>query len=119
MRGDRNPPAMLVTPTWGPDASSRRLSVLNQLFSNPVSPSSAGIGVRPAPYGGSVSEGTKSDTWLAPQQNYQGFVAKTVDPTIKNNPLTASLPAAQTQINPVLLTMSQAQLYPNGGYWPS
>jgi hypothetical protein len=108
---------MLVTPTWGPDKSSKRLSILNLLFSSTVSPASVGIGTRPAPEGASVSEGTKSDTWLAPQQNFRGFVAKTTDPTIKNNWETASLPSGNSQIDPVLMAMSMQQLNPSGGYW--
>jgi hypothetical protein len=116
-RGDVNGPAMLVTPTWGPDASSRRLATLNAINANPVSPANIGIGTRPAPIGASFTEGTKSDTWLTPQQNYRGVVVSTTNPTLKNTPASASLPSAMTQINPVLVTMSMQQLNPNGGLW--
>lgn len=118
MRGDQNAPAMITVPAWGPDESSLRLATLNLLFANPAAPPNIGIGVRPAPAGGSVTEGTKSDTWMQPQQNFRGFVDKAANPQIKNTPATASLPSAKTQINPVFVLMSQGQLNPNGG-WPT
>jgi hypothetical protein len=106
-RTEHNPPAMLVTPTWGPDTNSRRMTGLNLLWSNPVSPASVGIGLRPAPAGASATEGTKSTTWFQPLQNFRGFVAKTTDPTLKNTAAAASLPAAQTQINPVIAMLGR------------
>lgn len=115
-RHDVNGPQMIRVPWWGPDLNSVRMAIRNFLFANPFSPANIGIGVRPAPAGASESEGTKSTTWFAPQQNFQGFVAKTVDPTIKNTKASASLPSANTQINPVLMSMSQRQIDPYGGW---
>jgi len=119
MRGDHNAPDVHAVPIWGPDKSSRRLSVLNWLFASTRSPANDGIGTRPAPEGASESERTKSTTWLTPQQDFRGFAAKTVDPTIKNSSATAMLPSANAQIDPVLMQMSiqQMQHSAGGGYW--
>lgn len=113
-RRDINAPHVQAVPFWGPDASSRRLTALNVLFASSMSPANIGIGVRTAPGGASFTEGTKSDTWLAPQQNFRGFVGKVADPDIKNTLASASLPSANTQINPLLMMMSAQQLNPGG-----
>lgn len=106
-RTDHNPPEMHSVPFWGPDTNSRRMTGLNLLWSNPVSPASVGIGLRPAPAGASSSEGTKSTTWFNPIQNFRGFVVKTTDPTLKNTAAAASLPAANAQINPVIAMLNR------------
>lgn len=108
--GDKNLPQMLIVPSYGPDAISTRTSVFNSLRANPASPRSWGIGVRPAPSGSSVTEGTKTDAYLAPQQVFRGLVRSVVDPTLKNVSKTASFPAANVQVNPVLLAWSESQL---------
>lgn len=108
--GDANAPQMLVVPSYGPDAISTRTAVFNSLRANPASPRSWGIGVRPAPSGGSVTEGTKTDALLPPQQVFRGVVKTVVDPTLKTTSRTASFPAANVQINPVLLAWSESQL---------
>jgi len=108
-RGDANAPQMLTVPSYGPDAISMRTSLFNALRANPASPRSWGIGVRPAPLG-SVTEGTKTDAYLAPQQVFRGLVRTVVDPTLKTRQSTASFPAANVQVNPVLLAWSESQL---------
>lgn len=105
---DANGPQLLIVPSWGPDAQSRRLAVDNTVRANPANPRTWGIGVRPAPPG-SVTEGTKTDAWLPPQQTFRGVVKTVVDPTTKAIKNVSSFPAANVQVNPILMQMSTAR----------
>lgn len=111
--GDRNAPTLALVPQWGPDGYARRTAVANTVRANPASPASIGIGVRPAPPG-SVTEGTKTDAMLPPQQWFRGMAKLIADPSLKTLKPTASLPSANAQINPVLLAMTPAGRYGRG-----
>lgn len=108
--GDLNNPQLVVVPKWGPDGQSLRMARANTTRANPASPSSIGIGVRPAPNGSSVTEGTKTDAWLPPQQSFRGVVIPVATPALMTTKPTASFPSANTQVNPVLLAMSIPQV---------
>jgi hypothetical protein len=99
-----NNPAWVVVPKWGPDLRSRVLALANALRANPFSPASWGPGVRPAPPG-SVTEGTKSDAWLAPQQNFRSAVGRIADPSLRTTRPTASFPGASVAVSPVQLSL--------------
>jgi len=98
---DANAPMMVVAPKWGPDGYSRRMAVLDILRGNAFGPASMGPGIRPAPPGSST-EGTKTNRWMDPQQNFKGMAARMGDPSSKTIVPVASFPATNVQLNPVL-----------------
>lgn len=109
-RGDLNNPQLVVVPKWGPDGQSQRMAVANTVRANPSSPASIGIGVRPAPVGSSVTERTKTDALLPPQQSFRGVVMPVAMPAYITTKPASSFPSANTQVNPVLLAMSIPQV---------
>jgi hypothetical protein len=102
---ETNAPAWVLVPKWGPDMRSRVLAAANALRTNPFSPASWGIGVRPAQPGGSVTEGTKSDSWLPPQQNFRSAVGRIADPSLRTTRPTAQFPGASVAVSPVQLSL--------------
>lgn len=105
-RVDPNRPFMVRVPKWGPDGYSRRTAVRNALWSNPVWGALTGVGVRPAPIGSSQTEGVKTDALLPIRQQTRGaFLVYVANPTIKNVPNSASFPAANVAVNPILETL--------------
>jgi hypothetical protein len=108
--GDRNAPVMRVVPFWGADGYSIRTAIRNALRANPFPAARSGVGVRPAPSGASVTEGTKTDAWFGNPQQYAGTVVKVANPTLKNTTLVPTFPAASVAVKPWLTEWSNAQL---------
>lgn len=106
MRGDQNRPTIAAVPIWGPDRYSLRTALRNILRANPVVAATTGVGVRRAPIGASVTENVKSATWLPVSQQTRGAALQYVaNPTIKNVPTVAQLPATAVGIDPVLVQL--------------
>jgi hypothetical protein len=101
---DSNAPSLVVSPKWGPDGYSDRMAVLNMLRGNAFSPANIGPGVRSAPPGSST-EGTKTNAWMSPQQNFKGMAARMGDPSSKTINPVPTFPATNVQLNPVLFAM--------------
>lgn len=99
-----NSPTWVTVPRWGPDTRSRILALANALRANAFGPASWGIGVRPAPPG-SATEGTKSNAWLPPQQNFRSAVGRIVDPALRTTRKTAQFPGASVAVTPVQLSL--------------
>jgi hypothetical protein len=108
-RGDVNAPSLVLTPVWGPDKYSLRMAIRRFLFGSPAGPASWGIGPRPAPAGASVTENSKTDGWLPPQQSFTGMTAAIGNPALRTLRSTASFPSADVQVNPVLLAFDVDQ----------
>ncbi len=105
-RGDANGPIWARIPLWGPDRYSLRMAIANMIRGNPAIAATTGIGVRPAPRGASATERTKSTTSLPVQQQTRGAnLTYVADPSIRNVPVVAQLPATQVGIDPVLVQL--------------
>lgn len=113
---DANAPRMVVGPKWGPDGYSDRMAVLNFLRGNAFSPANLGPGVRPAPPGSST-EGTKSNAWMPPQQNFRGMAARMGDPSSKTLNPVPTFPNTNVQLNPVLFNIGSGGTPSNWQNW--
>ncbi len=117
---DANRPKMVTIPFWGPDAYSLRTAIRNFLRANPIFSARSGrgsAGIRPAPTG-SVTERTKTDGYMLPQQSFRSVVGKVADPTIKNTPGVMLYPNnTSPQVRPALLSLgSRPGRNPWGGF---
>lgn len=93
---------LAVTPIYGPDSYSRDMSRAAAVMSNPISRSSVGPGITP--------ERHFSYAYRPPMQNFRGLTRAIVRPRGARHEATASLPAANSMVDPVMLALSAGQI---------
>jgi len=111
-----NLPEQQVRIAYGPDAYSVQMAMNNAGFANPASPASIGLGVRPAPDGGSMVQRTKDDRWYSPIQNFKGMRSNITNPALKTLKPAGSLPSGNQSIDPTLLAWTP-DLWSGVGSW--
>lgn len=113
-----NAATLKVVPFWGPDQYSLSMATANTIWTNPFSPANRGPGLfGPAP--ASQVQGTKSDAYLQPRQEFRGLARLWSNPQQKTVANNAHFPSTAVAVNPVLLSMGRtdtgiAALYNRG-----
>lgn len=102
MSKHRNAPQLAVTPIYGADSYSRDMSRAAVVMSSSISRASVGPGIIP--------ERHFSYAYRPPMQNFRGLTRAIVKPRGARHEATASLPAANSLVDPVMLALSAGQI---------